>query len=408
MAKRAWSRRDMLKSVGAGVLGVGIGAAVLERMNQYIVGARRSDAAVAAASVADGREGRIDLTEHTPMTLVCGVFSEGRRESLLAREDVAFVQRDRTLSYAAEPAAQEAAASGQTLPWGIDRIDADVAHAAGATGAGADVGVIDGGIDDTHPDLEGNLADPAVDGNHEAWNTCRGDCNYPWSDRGDHGTHVAGTIAAADGDSGVVGVAPEATLHALKVCGANGGCQTSAVVEAIRYAADQGWDVVNLSLGTAQESPALQAAGQYALEAGVLPVAAAGNLGRPDSVEYPASYDEFLAVSATTIEDGIAGFSSTGSEVDLAAPGSSVCSAAVGGHRVLDGTSMASPHVAGAAAQLMADGYSHREARGRLLETAEDLGLAASEQGEGLVDVAAALGYDSSDDGTGDGSGCPS
>ena len=409
MVKRQWSRRDVLKSAAAGALGIGVGAAVYDRMDEYIVGTVDDDGIAAAASVSDVQHALIDLTDLTPMTLVCGVFSKARRDSLRSRDDVAFVQRDRRLHHVGGAAGGiEQDGAGQTLPWGIDRVDADVAHDEGATGDGADVGVIDGGIDDDHPDLERSLADPDGDGAHRAWEECSGDgCNYPWSDDGGHGSHVAGTVAAEDDNSGVVGVAPDATLHALKVCGASGGCRTSAIAEAIRHAADQGWDVVNLSLGSPQESPALQAAGQYALEAGVLPVAAAGNRGQPDSVGFPAAYEEFLAVSATTVEDGLARFSSRGPEIDIAAPGAGVCSASVGGYQTLDGTSMASPHVAGAAAQLAADGYTHDEARERLLDTAEDIGLAENEGGAGLVDVAAALGYDSGDDGTGDGS-CPS
>jgi len=165
--------------------------------------------------------------------------------------------------------------------------------------------------------------------------------------------------------------------------------------------------VANLSLGSPRESPALRTAGQYALGAGLVPVAAAGNRGRPDSVGYPAAYDEFLSVSATTIDDDIAAFSSRGPEVDIAAPGAEVCSASPGGHTVLSGTSMASPHVAGAVAQLRANSYGPAETRQRLLDTAEDISLPDTDQGAGLVDVAAALGYDSGDDGTGDGTGCP-
>ncbi|PSP27384.1 serine protease [Halobacteriales archaeon QH_2_65_14] len=407
MGRLDWSRRDTLKAVGTGVLGIGVGAAVYHRMSQYIVGTNSEDGALAAASLSEGDHGQIDLTSHTSMTLVCGVFSEARSQSLLSRRDVAFVQPDRKLTHFSAPGGTQAAGEGSP-PWGIDRVDADVAHARGATGDGVDVGVIDGGIDPTHPDLSGNLADPDVDENHESWTDCSGgNCPYPWSDDGGHGTHVAGIIAAEDGDSGVVGVAPDATLHALKVCSGSGGCRTSSIVEAIRYAADQGWGVVNLSLGSPQESPALQTAGQYALEAGVLPVAAAGNRGSPDSVGYPAAYDEFLAVSATTIEDGTADFSSRGPEIDIAAPGADVCSADLDGYAPRDGTSMASPHVAGAAAQVMADGSGPAETRERLLDTAEDLGLPETDQGSGLVDVAAALGYDSADDGTGDGLGCP-
>ncbi len=409
MANRKWSRRDLLKTAATGVFAVGVGAAVLDWMDSYIVGAREPDAVAAAASVSDVQHGRIDLSDHTSLTLITGVYSAGRRRSLRSREDVAFVQPDRKLETLGGQEEGDDTAGGQTLPWGIDRVDADVAHGRGATAEGVDVAIVDSGIDDAHPDLEANLADPSVDGNHRAWVECGGDdCTHPWSDDGDHGTHVAGTVAAAEGDDGVVGVAPEATLHALKVCGSGGGCRTSDIVAAVRYAADQGWDVVNLSLGSPQESPALQAAGQYALESGVVPVAAAGNRGEPDSVGYPAAYDEFLAVSATDIEDGIADFSSTGPEVDLVAPGADVCSTVPGGHRLLKGTSMAAPHVAGAVAQLMAAGHSHAEARSELLAAAEDLGHGSDQQGAGLVDVAAALGYDSGDDGTGDGTGCPS
>ncbi len=406
MGRRAWSRRDLLKSAGTGALGLGVAVSVYQWLDQYIVGTTSTDGAVAAASVSDSETGRIDLTEHTSIKLVRGIFSRDRRESLLAREDVAFVQPDHPLTHVSAQT-ETGEPADQTLPWGIDRIDADVAHAEGQTGEGVDVGVIDHGIDGSHPDLEMNLADPNAEGTHESWVDCRG-CDHPWSDDRGHGTHVAGTIAAEDSNGGVVGVAPDATVHALKVCGGAGGCRSSAIVEAIRHAADQGWDVINLSLGSPRESPALQAAGQYALEAGVFPVAAAGNLGRPNSVGYPAAYDEFLAVSATDIDDTIAGFSSTGPEVDIAAPGADVCSADVDGYAVHSGTSMASPHVAGAAATLLADGYSPSEARERLLETAEDLGASDTEQGAGLVDVAAALGYDSGDDGPISRPGCPS
>ncbi|MFD1513372.1 S8 family serine peptidase [Halomarina rubra] len=408
MSNPEWSRRDVLKTLGTGAVGVGLGAAVLDRMERYIVGAHDPDAVAAASTISDVHEERIDLTGHTPLTLVVGAYSDAGRRSLLTRNDVAFVQPDRTLSLFS-PAGGRAVrdAPDQVLPWGVDRVDADVAHDEGATGAGVDVAVVDGGIAADHPDLRAALADPSVEGNHRAWVDCEGEnCPYPWADDGDHGTHVAGTVAAAE-DGGVVGVAPEATLHALKVCSAGGGCRTSDIVAAIRHAADQGWDVVNLSLGSPAASPALEAAGQYARAAGVVLVAAAGNRGQPDSVGYPAAYDEFLAVAATTIDDEVAAFSSRGPEVDVAAPGEGVCSAVGGGHDVLDGTSMAAPHVTGAAAQLLAAGVSPDEVRDRLLATAEDLGASDTAQGAGLLDVAAALDYDSGDDGTGDGTGCP-
>ncbi|WP_231990783.1 S8 family serine peptidase [Natronobacterium gregoryi] len=388
--------------MGTGTLGLGVGAAVYRWLDQYIVGTRSADGAAAVASVSDSGADRIDLTEHTSLKLVRGVFPPARLESLRSRDDVAFVQPDHTLTRVST----RADGTEQTLPWGVDRIGAGVAHAAGATGAGVDVGVIDHGIAVSHVDLAGNLADPNAESNHESWIDCDG-CDLPWGDDLGHGTHVAGTIAAGDGDGGVVGVAPDATLHALKVCGGAGGCRASAIVEAIRYAADQEWDVINLSLGSRQTSPALQVAGEYALEAGVLPVAAAGNYGRPDSVGYPAAYDEFVAVAATDIDDDLAGFSSTGPEVDIAAPGVDVCSTSVDGYATQSGTSMAAPHVTGAAATLLADGDTPADARERLLETAEDLEMDDTNQGAGLVDVAAAHGYES-DDGAVERPRCPS
>lgn len=410
MASEEWSRRDLLKSAGVGAVALAAGAVVRERLSRYVVGVRSDAGATAAASVSDMRPLRIDLTAHTPWRLVGGTFSRARVESLASREDIAFAQPDRWLEAGPDAAggtnagaASDAgpdAAGGQTVPWGVDRIGATALREAGRTAAGADVGVIDSGIDETHPDLAPNVAPPSDADAHNAWVACEdGDCAHPWSDDGGHGTHVSGTVAAADGPDGVVGVAPGATLHALKVCGAANRCRTSAVAEAIRYAGDHGWDVANLSLGSPRPSPALRAAGEYALEAGVVPVAAAGNRGGPDSVSYPAAYDEFVGVSATTADDGIARFSSRGDGVDIAAPGAEIYGPAPDGYRTLSGTSMAAPHVAGAVAHVVADGVPAAAAVERLRETAADLGVPAAEQGAGLVDVAAALGYDR-DDGT--------
>jgi len=404
MTERDWSRRDLLKSVGTGAVAVAAGAVVYERMSRYIVGTTSSDGVAAASTVSDAETSRIDLTEHSPWRLVCGTFSAARAQTLDSRSDVAFVQPDRWLETFSERSHD---GEDHTVPWGTARTGATAVQDAGHAAAGVDIGVIDTGIAASHPDLAANVAPPSAGDAHEAWVDCSdGDCPYPWSDDGGHGTHVAGTAAAAGVSGGTVGVAPEATLHALKVCGSGGRCRTSAVANAVRYAADRGWDVVNLSLGSRRRSPAVQAAGEYALEAGVVPVAAAGNRGRADSVNYPAVYDEFVGVAATTIDDGIAGFSSRGPEVDVAAPGAEVCAPLPDGYGTRSGTSMAAPHVTGAVAHLVADGASTDEARTRLRETAADIGLAETEQGAGLVDVAAALGYDH-DNGTGDGLACP-
>jgi len=130
-------------------------------------------------------------------------------------------------------------------------------------------------------------------------------------------------------------------------------------------------------------------------------VAAAGNSGPcSDCVGYPAAYSEVVAVSSTASDDSLSDFSSTGPEVELAAPGTDIYSsvASNGGYDTFSGTSMACPHVSGAAGQLMADGATNAEARKTLKDNAEDIGLASNESGAGLLDVASALGLDSSDD----------
>ncbi|MFC7238290.1 S8 family peptidase [Saliphagus sp. GCM10025317] len=283
-------------------------------------------------------------------------------------------------------------ALAQSTPWGIDRVDANVAHDNGETGAGADVAILDTGIDSDHPDLQANLGDG------RAFVRCRGgQCTEDWDDDNDHGTHCAGTADAVDNNEGVVGVSTEATLHAVKVLDKRGSGSFSDIAAGVEYVADQGWDVASLSLGASSGSQTLRDAGQYAYNNGVLLVAAAGNSGPcSDCVGYPAAYPEFIAVSATSEDDSLASFSSTGSEVEIAAPGEDVNSTVPGGgYDTFSGTSMACPHVAGAGGQLMANGYTNTEARQQLKDTAEDIGLSDNEQGSGLLDVAAALGLSS-------------
>ncbi|WP_267639281.1 S8 family peptidase [Haloarchaeobius amylolyticus] len=282
--------------------------------------------------------------------------------------------------------------TSQTLPWGVDRVDAEVAHANGETGNGADVAIIDTGIDSDHPDLEANL------GAGKAFVSCRGGgCNTSWDDDNDHGTHCAGIADADDNSQGVVGVSTEATLHAVKVLDKNGSGSFSDVAAGIEYTADQGWDVGSLSLGASSGSQTVKDACEYAYGKGVLLVAAAGNSGPcSDCVGYPAAYSEVIAVSSTTASDGLSSFSSTGPEVELAAPGSDIYSTIPGGYDTFSGTSMACPHVSGAGAQLMANGSSNTNARSTLKNSAEDIGLSDNESGAGLLDVAAALNLDSS------------
>ena len=214
-----------------------------------------------------------------------------------------------------------------------------------------------------------------------------------------HGTHCAGIADAVDNSEGVVGVSTTATLHPVKVLSATGTGLTSDVAKGIEYTADQGWDVGSLSLGGG-DSRTLAEACRYAYSKNVVLVAAAGNDGPcSDCVSYPAAYSECMAVSATSKDDSLAGFSSAGPEVELAAPGDEIYSTYLGGYETLSGTSMACPHVSGAAAQVVADGTTDNDTvRSELKDAAEDIGLSSDEAGAGLLDVAAVLAPDPSDD----------
>ncbi|WP_425504357.1 S8 family peptidase [Salinilacihabitans rarus] len=373
------SRRSVLKATVGAVAGnavVGLAAADPDETVEVNVG-------FAADS---GRAAAIEAASE-----VVREFAFDALTIRAAKRSIDGLRRNPNVRYVEENGTMHALA--QTTPWGIDRVDADVAHSNGETGAGADIAILDTGIDSDHPDLQANL------GSGTAFVECKGGpsiCREPWDDDNEHGTHCAGTADAVDNSEGVVGVSTEATLHAVKVLDKRGSGSFSDIAAGIEYVADQGWDVASLSLGASSGSQTLKDAGQYAYNNGVLLVAAAGNDGPcTDCVGYPAAYEEFVAVSATSEDDSLASFSSTGPEVEIAAPGEDVYSTIPGGYDTLSGTSMACPHVSGAGGQLMANGYTNTEARQQLTDTAEDIGLADNEQGSGLLDVAAALGLSS-------------
>lgn len=181
-----------------------------------------------------------------------------------------------------------------------------------------------------------------------------------------HGTHVAGTIAQSTNNNyGVAGIAYEANIMPLKVLSAFGGGTIADIAEAIRFAADNGADVINLSLGGAGESQVLKEAVDYAYSKGVVVVAAAGNENR-NSASYPARYPHVISVAATGPSGEKAPYSNFGAGVDISAPGGSengqilqeTIDPQTGGSMFagLQGTSMASPHVAAVAAMVKASG----------------------------------------------------
>ncbi|MBI4303982.1 MAG: S8 family peptidase [Chloroflexi bacterium] len=229
----------------------------------------------------------------------------------------------------------------ETLPWGIDRIDADLVWGT-TTGDPIKVGIIDTGIDVKHPDLIVNLKG----GVSTVWYTTS------YDDDNGHGTHVAGIVGAVDNEIGVIGVGPKIDLYGIKVLDRRGSGYLSDIVEGLDWSIKNGMQVVNLSLGVDTYNASFEAAIKRVSAAGIVIVAAAGNNG--GAVGYPAKFAEVIAVSATDSSDKITTWSSRGTEVDLAAPGASIYSTYRGAkYKSLSGTSMASPHVAGVAALVL-------------------------------------------------------
>lgn len=312
--------------------------------------------------------------------------SKAAEKAIARLAGVKYVEPDLVVTVSAKPVKTQPA---QVLPWGVDRIEADVVSA-NYTGDPIKVAVVDTGISTSHPDLLGNLKG----------GTSAVSYTSSYNDDNGHGSHVAGTIAAVNNSIGVVGVAREADLYAVKVLNRKGSGYVSDIIDGLDWAIESEMDVVNMSLGSSAYSASFDLAVQRSVAAGIVVVASAGNSGPgANTVGYPAKFANVIGVSATGSNDVIASFSSRGPEVDLAAPGVSVYSTYKGSaYSTLSGTSMASPHVAGVAAlvltspigadDLNGDGtWQPGEVTRRLLRKAEDLGTAGfdTNYGHGLV-----------------------
>ena len=263
----------------------------------------------------------------------------------------------------------------QELPWGIDRIEADIAWG-DSNGTMINVAIMDSGANLDHLDLMANIK-----GNYNAINPRRSAAD----DHG-HGTHVTGIIGAVNNTIGVVGVGPQINLYPVKVLNRKNQGNLSDILDAMQWCIDNDMQVINMSFGSLNTVQSMHDAIIAVHNAGIVQVAAAGNGG--GDVYYPAKFPETIAVSSVNSSDQLAGSSSRGTEVDLAAPGVGINSTSIDGlYTTMNGTSMAAPHVTGTAALVLAvhGSLTPDEVKAKLKSTAEDLGLSTEQQGAGLV-----------------------
>lgn len=301
----------------------------------------------------------------------------------------------------------------QTTPTGLDRVaEPDLRRAQIPNLAidgmddvrvGAAIAVIDTGIA-SHPDLNVVSRVDCLSSRGSAPS-----CRAGGTDGNGHGTHVAGTAAAIDNGVGVVGVAPGAPLYSVKVLDSRGEGSFSDVIAGIDWVtarADR-IEVANMSLGGSGRLRALDTAIRNSVNAGVTHVVAAGNGGDDAGATIPANHPDVIAVSALADSDGVSGgrgssycgrddalasFSNHGRVVDVVAPGACIRSTLPGGYGTMSGTSMATPHVAGAAALLAANGHSVASIRSTIPGTGNGGWTDTSGDGvkEPLLDVSSA------------------
>ena len=293
--------------------------------------------------------------------------------------------------------------------WNLPAINAEGAWAY-STGSGAVVAVIDTGVSKAGSDTPANFVSgyDFVDGDSDP------------TDLNGHGTHVSGTIAQATNNSvGVAGVAYDASIMAVRVLDANGSGTSADVIAGIEFAADNGADIINMSLGSRYGSTAEQTAVQYADSKGVLTFAASGNDGSRRSISYPAAYAEAVAVGSVGYGNTVPRYSNRGNELELVAPGGDTSKDDNGdgyadgilqetfesgawGYYFWQGTSMATPHAAAVGALLSSMGATNDEIRQIMQDTAQDLDAAGWDKntGYGLIDAEAAVRAYTGDTGT--------
>jgi subtilisin len=310
------------------------------------------------------------------------------------------------------PALTNLGCGTECYPWGQQKINTpSEQQSPGYKGSGVTVAILDTGIDPTHIEFSGGIA--------PGYNVLTNGASSPYDDHG-HGTHMAGIIAAALNNVGIIGASPQATLAAVKVLDQNGVGYVSDVINGLQWVYNNGIRLVNMSFGFSSDSTPLRQAINTLYNGGLIMVASAGNAcatgtkqedGGGDScgpattctaprtgVMFPAAYSWVIAVAATDANNNILGYSLAGPEVDVCAPGGAsgpvsgkiLSTNTGGGYGVGYGTSQAAAHVTGAVALALQKkpAQSFNNMRSILQTTATVLpGYTQQQQGAGLIDA---------------------
>jgi subtilisin len=383
------SHNNKNPSMQSNLVGMQSATATTENIpNQYIVVLKpgtvsaQSESMAAEAKIAGANI--IHTYENTIKGYTIRVPNQSALAAIQSDPRVDFVEQDQKMTI-----------FQQALPAGVDRVDGDRSSAISGNGIGAvdaDIAIIDSGIDLTHPDLNVYRDVSFVYGANSG------------NDDNGHGTHVAGIAAAKDNLQGVVGIAPGARLWAVKVMDSTGSGLTSTIIAGIDYVTQHAneIDVANLSFGCKCHSNALDLAIHNSVAAGITYVVSAGNSASDASAFSPSNHPDVISVSAIADSDGkcgglgpstkygnddtFASFSNYGSAVDMAAPGVNIYSTYKGGtYATLSGTSMASPHVTGAAALYKSShlGVSPSEVKQALMGMGSSLSTVCDGNGHG-------------------------
>ncbi|MEM7813670.1 MAG: S8 family serine peptidase [Candidatus Aenigmatarchaeota archaeon] len=315
---------------------------------------------VIPSNAAAAAEGKAALSENVQHELKDGSFtvdvpvslkSALRKYGAVQTVPKLRIPQPAAAAFGGKPGRERACLPTVQLPWGVSKVGG------GSGGKGINIAILDTGVA-KHPDLR--IAACADTTRRKVTGGC--------DDQNGHGTHVAGIVGANGGKDGkgIYGIAPDASIWAIKVCKADGTCWADDIAEGIYYAVDRGANIISMSIGADVDVGIIRDAIEYGARHGVLFVAAAGNDGPTDgSIDWPAAYAAVVAVGAVDSGDAVAGWSSRGinyettpwvveeRDIEFAAPGVSIESTWKDGcYRTLSGTSMAAPHIAGLAAKL--------------------------------------------------------